>query len=463
MPRLFPGTGGIDLKDIQNKLLASVEKLFERKQFKSLKELLSTMEPADIAEVLSEKGAAERVFLFRLLPKDLAIEVFEFLEGTEREELLASFTDTEVAAIIEEMSDDDRTALFDELPAKTVKKLLAHLSPEERKLANALLNYAADSAGRIMTPEFIDLKENMTAAKALDRIRATAAKKETIYTSFVVSPERKLKGTVHLEDLILASPETTVTDLMDELPVFVSTDTDQEEAAATMSKYDLQTIPVVDREHRLVGILTFDDILDIVQEEATEDFEKMAGISPVDESYLDAAILTLTRKRFTWLLVCIVTQLFSSFILAHYSFALESVVALAFFIPLLTGTGGNTGTQAATLVIRGLTVGEITKEDVHKVITKEIISGLLLGGALALLASLRAWSMGTGYGVAATVAVSVAGVVMLGNLVGAFLPFVAKKFNIDPAVMSGPFITTVVDIMGLLIYFEVARRVLVLG
>ena len=449
--------------DLQNKFLASVDKLFERKQFKSLKELLSTMEPADIAEILAEKAAAERAFLFRLLPKDLAIEVFEFMEGTEREELLANFTDSEVASIIEEMSDDDRTALFDELPAKTVKKLLAHLSPEERKLANALLNYPADSAGRIMTPEFIDLKEGMTVARALERIRATAAKKETIYTSFVVSPERRLKGTVHLEDLILAAPETPLTDVMDGQPVFVTTSTDQEEAAKTMSRYDLQTIPVVDREERLVGILTFDDILDVIQEEATEDFERMAGIQPVEENYLEAGVFTLARKRLTWLLVCIVTQLFSSFILQSYTFALESAVALAFFIPMLIGTGGNTGTQAATLVIRGFTLGEIIKTDIHKVLSKEILSGLLLGGSLAVLASLRAWMMGTGAGIAITVAISVVGVVMLGNLVGALLPFIAKKFRIDPAVMSGPFITTVVDILGLLLYFEVARRVLHLG
>ena len=449
--------------DLQNKFLASVDKLFERKQFKSLKELLSTMEPADIAEILAEKAATERAFLFRLLPKDLAIEVFEFMEGTEREELLANFTDLEVASIIEEMSDDDRTALFDELPAKTVKKLLAHLSPEERKLANALLNYPADSAGRIMTPEFIDLKEGMTVAKALERIRATAAKKETIYTSFVVSPERRLKGTVHLEDLILAAPETPLTDVMDGQPVFVTTATDQEEAAKTMSRYDLQTIPVVDKEERLVGILTFDDILDVIQEEATEDFERMAGIQPVEENYLEAGVVTLARKRLTWLLVCIVTQLFSSFILQSYTFALESAVALAFFIPMLIGTGGNTGTQAATLVIRGFTLGEIIKTDIHKVLSKEILSGLLLGGSLAVLASVRAWMMGTGAGIAITVAISVVGVVMLGNLVGAILPFIAKRFRIDPAVMSGPFITTVVDILGLLLYFEVARRVLHLG
>ncbi len=451
------------MTDLQNKFLASVDKLFERKQFKSLKELLSTMEPADLAEVLAEKAATERAFLFRLLPKDLAIEVFEFMEGTEREELLANFTDSEVASIIEEMSDDDRTALFDELPAKTVKKLLAHLSPEERKLANALLNYPADSAGRIMTPEFIDLKEGMSVARALERIRATAAKKETIYTSFVVSPERRLKGTVHLEDLILAAPETPLTDVMDGQPVFVTTSTDQEEAAKKMSRYDLQTIPVVDKEERLVGILTFDDILDVIQEEATEDFERMAGIQPVEENYLEAGVITLARKRLTWLLVCIVTQLFSSFILQSYTFALESAVALAFFIPMLIGTGGNTGTQAATLVIRGFTLGEIIKTDIHKVLSKEILSGLLLGGSLAVLASVRAWMMGTGVGIAITVAISVVGVVMLGNLVGALLPFAAKKFKIDPAVMSGPFITTVVDILGLLLYFEVARRVLDLG
>ncbi len=451
------------MTDLRNKFLESVDKLFERRQFQSLKELFDTMEPVDIAEILAEKAAPERAFLFRLLPKDLAVDVFEFMEGSEREEMLAGFTDTEVASIIEAMSDDDRTALFDELPAQTVTKLLSHLSAEERKLANTLLNYPADSAGHIMTPEFIDLKEGMTVAQAIDRIRATAARKETIYTSFVLGPDRRLKGTVSLEDLILAAPETPLTALVDGNPVFVATSTDQEEAAKTMSRYDLQTLPVVDKEERLVGILTFDDILDIVQEEATEDFERMAGIRPVEEGYLDAGVVMLARKRLTWLLVCIVTQLFSSTILERYTFALESMVALAFFIPLLIDTGGNTGTQAATLVIRGLTGGEIGMSDLRGVLFKESLSGLLLGSVLAALASFRAWTMGTGFGVALTVAISVVGVVMLGNLVGALLPFIAKKFRIDPAVMSGPFITTVVDILGLLLYFEVARRVLGLG
>lgn len=446
--------------DLKEKFLASLDKLFERKQFKSLKELMAVMEAADVAEILAEKTPTERVFLFRLLHKDQAIEVFEFMEGAEREELLSSFTDSEAASIIEEMSDDDRTALFDELPAKTVKKLLSHLSPKERGLANTLLNYPPDSAGHIMTTEFIDLKERMTASQAIDRIRATAGKKETIYTSFVVAPDRRLRGTVQLEDLILAAPDVPITDIMDTNPVFVSTSDDREETARTMSRYDLQALPVVDSEERLVGIVTFDDILDVIQDEATEDFERMAGIQPVDENYLEAGVLTLSRKRLTWLLVCIVTQLFSTTILEHYTFALESVVALAFFIPLLIDTGGNTGTQASTLVIRGLTVGEIEEADLGHVLLKESLSGLLLGTVLALLASLRAWTMGTGPGVALTVAISVVGVVMLGNLVGAFLPFAAKKMKADPAVMSGPLITTVVDVLGLLLYLEVARRLL---
>ncbi len=451
------------MEQIREHIVDDVNELYGEKRFRELKELLSAMEPADIAEILSDKAASERALLFRILPKDTAIEVFEFLEGQEREELLHSFTDTETAAIIEEMSDDDRTALFEELPAKTVKKLLAHLSPEERRLANTLMNYPEESAGRVMTPEFIDLKESMTAEEALIRIRRTAAKKETIYTTFVVSPDRKLKGTLHLEDLILASPETPVQELMDDQPVFVETSTDQEDAAQTMSKYDLQSLPVVDLEKRLVGILTFDDILDIVEEEATEDFERMAGIQPLEDDYLDTSIVSVVRKRLPWLLVCIVTQFFSSSILEHYTFALESVVALAFFIPMLIDTGGNTGTQASTLVIRGLTVGTIQVKNIARVLGREAVAGFMLGIVLATFGALRAWFMGTGVGVVFVVGVSVTAVVVTGSVIGALLPFVAEKIKIDPAVMSGPFITTVVDVLGLLLYFEVARLVLSLG
>ena len=414
------------MTDLRNKFLESVDKLFERRQFQSLKELFDTMEPVDIAEILAEKAAPERAFLFRLLPKDLAVDVFEFMEGSEREEMLAGFTDTEVASIIEAMSDDDRTALFDELPAQTVTKLLSHLSAEERKLANTLLNYPADSAGHIMTPEFIDLKEGMTVAQAIDRIRATAARKETIYTSFVLGPDRRLKGTVSLEDLILAAPETPLTALVDGNPVFVATSTDQEEAAKTMSRYDLQTLPVVDKEERLVGILTFDDILDIVQEEATEDFERMAGIRPVEEGYMDAGVVMLARKRLTWLLVCIVTQLFSSTILERYTFALESMVALAFFIPLLIGTGGNAGSQTTSTIIRALAVGDIDLGDALHTLWHELRVGLLLGVGMALVAYGRALTWGSSAALAATVSLAILTIVIWANLLGSVLPLLAS-------------------------------------
>jgi len=256
--------------------------LLAQQRFSEIKERLSSLEPADVSEILSEVPTPKRALLFRLLPKDLAIEVFEHMEGSEREELLNSFTDKETAEIVENMSDDDRTALFDELPAKTVKKLLRHLSPEERQIANSLLNYRPFSAGRIMTPEFIDLKASMTAQEAIQHIRKEARGKETIYTCFVTDHERHLLGVVELEDLILANPETPVSVLMEDDPVYVTTDTDQEECAQIMSKYDLHALPVVDREKRLVGIVTFDDVLDVVEEEATEDFEKMAGIQPVE-------------------------------------------------------------------------------------------------------------------------------------------------------------------------------------
>lgn len=450
------------MNDLHHKFLESIDKLFQAKKFKSLKELLSTMEPADIAEIMGEKPPVERVFLFRLLAKDLAIEVFEFMDSTEIEEMLAHFSDSEVSEIMEEMSDDDRTALFDELPAKTVKKLLLRLSPDERKVANMLLNYSPSSAGRIMTPEYIDLKEEMTTEEAIGRIRRNARSKETIYTCFVVDTQRYLKGVVDLETLIMAEPHTLVGAVMDD-PVYATTTTDQEEVAQVMSKYDLQAIPIVDTEKRLVGIITFDDVLDIIEEEATEDFERMAGIQPVEESYLDASVFTLARKRFMWLFICILTEAVTSVVLKRYSFALQSVVALTFFIPLLIGTGGNAGTQASTLVIRGLTLGDIEWEDIGKVIFREILTGILLGGALAIFGLGRAYMLHTGYGVALTVAFAIIAVVLLGNMAGTLLPFIAQMLHIDPAIMSGPFITTIVDVFGLIVYFEIARNILSLS
>jgi magnesium transporter len=451
------------MKDRIDRLFSRIDSLLLEQRLSETKEALSKMEPADISAILAEAPRARRVLIFRLLPKDLAIEVFEYLEGPRREEVLDSFTESEAAEIIEEMSDDDRTALLEELPAKTVRKLMLHLSPEERKIANRLLNYPEDSAGRIMTAEYIDLKASMTATEALQHIRKEARSKETIYTCFVMDGERHLLGAVELENIILAQPETLVSDLMDEEPVHVTTTTDQEKLARIMSRYDLQVIPVVDLEGRLVGIVTFDDVLDIVEEEATEDFERMAGIQPVEESYLDTGMLTLARKRFTWLLVCILTQAVTSSILKHHEAVIQNVVALAFFIPFLIDSGGNAGTQSSTLMIRGMTLGEIKWGNLGRVFMRELLTGLLLGGALAIIGIIRAVTLGTGTEVAITVGISLVAVVLIGNLAGVVLPFAARAMRLDPAIVSGPFITTVVDVFGLLIYFGIASRVMGIG
>ncbi|HHV53701.1 MAG: magnesium transporter [Synergistales bacterium] len=441
-------------------LLPKLQELLVEGDYMSVKRLLSGMEPPDLAEMLDAIPPRTRVLLFRLLPKNLAIEVFEHLEGSAREELLDHFTDSEIAEIIEEMSDDDRTALFDELPAKTVKKLLLKLSPAERDIANELLNYPESSAGRIMTPEFVDLKEYMTAEEAIRRIRQQARKKETIYTCFVIDRERRLLGVVNLEDLIMAEPQTPVRAIMNLDPVCVRTDTDQEEVARIMARYDLHTIPVVDKENRLVGIITFDDIMDVLEEETTEDFERMAGIQPIEEGYLDAGIFTLTRKRLPWLVICALIETVSSFVLQKYSIEIQSVVALAYFIPLLIDTGGNVGAQSATLMIRGMAVGEIGWRDLWKVFVREVFIALLLGSVLVALVMARAFMLSAGPDIALVVASALVFVVLLGNLAGIALPVIAKLFRVDPAVMSGPFITTIVDVCGLIIYFRIARFVL---
>ncbi|HRW87355.1 MAG TPA: magnesium transporter [Thermovirgaceae bacterium] len=451
------------MRERLDRLYSHIERLLQEYRFPETKEALSTMEPADISEMLVGSPRAKMVLIFRLLPKDLAIEVFEHMEGSGREELLASFTEEEAAEIIEEMSDDDRTALLDELPAKTVKKLMQHLSPEERKIANRLLNYPEDSAGRIMTAEYIGLKASMTVVDALQHIRREARSKETIYTCFVMDRERRLKGVVDLEDIILAQPETLISDLMDDDPVHVRTTMDQEELARLMSRYDLHVIPVVDLEDRLVGIVTFDDVLDIVEEEATEDFERMAGIQPIDEKYLDTGVFTLAGKRLTWLMVCILTQALTSSILKYHESSIQSVVALTFFIPFLIDSGGNTGTQSSTLMIRGMTLGEIEWGNIGRVFMREAFTGLMLGAALALFGVFRAITLGTGTDVAVVVAVSLVAVVLIGNLAGVILPFAARALRFDPAIVSGPFITTVVDVVGLLVYFGIATRIMGLG
>lgn len=440
-----------------DQLIEHLRELVEQKEFRQIKELLSEVEPVDIAEKLEDVEPTELVFFFRLLPKDMASEVFELIDFDTQQLFLNHASDSEVAALLEDMSDDDRTELFDELPAKTVKKLLRHLSQEERRTANQLLGYPADSAGRIMTPEYIDLKAQMTAQEALTRIRETASTKETIYTCFVTDAYRHLMGTISLEDLLMADPTSPVGEIMDLTPIWATTTDDQEEAARLISRYDLHTLPVVDSEERLVGIITFDDVLDVIEEEATEDFELKAGVSPMDEDYLDASIWTLVRKRFTWLIICIVAESMTSSVLRHYSSVVQQAVALTFFVPLLIGTGGNSGTQSATLMVRSMTLGTWEWSHLGQILKRELLTGLCLGIVLGTLAFGRAWLLAPPFAVMVAVGISLACVVVLGNLIGTFLPLLALALKTDPAVMSGPLITTAVDVLGLAVYFQIAR------
>ena len=449
--------GGAKMFSQEKLRFRSIELSIAKKNFREAKDQLTDMEPADIADGLKDLPPAQLVLFFRLLPKDTAIEVFELLDFDEQERFLKHASDEEVREMLEEMSDDDRTELFDELPAGTVNRLLLKLSPEERRVANALLGYPDDSCGRIMTAEYVLLAATMTAKEALASIRSKAYSKETIYTSFVVDSARRLIGSVELEDLILAAPATLVSSIMNEAPVSILTTDDQEEAARIISRWDLHTLPVVDKEKRLVGIITFDDVLDVVEEEATEDFERMAGIEPVDENYLDANIFMIARKRFFWLIVCIVAEALTSTVLKHYSPVLRHTVALTFFIPLLIGTGGNAGTQAATLMIRGMATGEIEWVSIGRILARELGTALLVGGILGAIGLGWAYFQGSGVGVSITVACAVVMVVILGNLAGTLLPLMARAVHFDPAVMAGPFITTVVDVFGLIIYFEIAR------
>lgn len=446
----------------RNELIENLRDLTRQKAFRQVKEQLSTFDPVDIAEQLDELPPAELVFFFRLLPKDMASEVFELIDLETQQTFLNHAGDDEVAALLEDMSDDDRTELLEELPAKTVKRLLKNLSPGERSVANKLLGYPAESAGRIMTPEYIDLKDSMTVGEALAKIRRVADSKETIYTTFVTDSGRHLIGTVSLEDLIMAGLNDRVRDVMELAPFWAYTTDDQEDAARLLSRYDLHTLPVVDTEERLVGIITFDDVLDVLEEEATEDFELAAGVSPMEEDYLDASLFTLVRKRLLWLIICIFAESLTSSVIRHYEGVIGSAVALSFFVPLLIGTGGNSGTQSATLMVRGMTLGNFRWRQLGGLLIREAAVGLMLGLALGLLAFGRAWLMHPPLAVMLAVGIGLCGVVMVANLIGVLLPLLARALHIDPAVMSGPLITTTVDVVGLALYFQVAKHCLAL-
>ncbi len=437
-----------------------LDRLLEARDLDTLKRVLAVMPQADVAAMLAERPEADRVILFRLLDKDRAIDVFEQLDVDQQRRLLEAFTEERAQEVVASLDPDDRARLLDELPAKVAKRLLQALPPEQRDATAMLLGYPEQTAGRIMTPEYVDLRPHMTAGEALARIRAIALDKETIYTCFVVDATRHLIGTVSLKDLVLASPGALVAGLMKPSPVSARTEDDQEAVARLLTRYDLLAVPILDREGRLVGIVTVDDVVDVLEAETTEDIYRMGAVEAGETTYFRGGIARAVHQRIGWLLLLLVTNFLTSQVISSHADLLAVSVALAAFIPLLTASGGNVGAQSSTVVVRGLAVQELSWKRAPWALAREGAVGLVIGLLLAALAfAWAAWLSGS-VAVAAVVGATLVVVTTLASLAGTFLPLAFARLGLDPALMSTPFITTVVDVVGVLLYFAMARMVL---
>ncbi len=435
--------------------------LLEAKNYSKLKEILSETEPADIAYMFEDLPERNMPLLYRLLPKELAAEVFVELDTDTQEMLIRGFSDAELKEVLDELYLDDAVDIIEEMPANVVKRIIRQTEPEMRNSINEILNYPKDSAGSVMTIELVDLKESMTVQDAFTRIRRTGLDKETIYTCYVTDKNRILLGTVSAKDLLLSDEECVIADIMETNPICVHTHDDKEEVALELSKYDLLAIPVVDNEERLVGIVTVDDAIDVLQEEATEDIEKMAGIMPSEKPYLKTGILDTCRQRIPWLLLLMVSSTFTGKIITHYEDALGELLILTAFIPMIMGTGGNSGSQSSVTVIRGLSLEEIEFRDIFKILWKEFGVALLCGFILALATFVKVITLdGETAMIGLVVALTMFFTILLAKLVGCVLPLLAKKVGFDPAVMASPFITTIVDALSLVVYFDIASRIL---
>ncbi len=455
------------MEEEREKLLEKIEDLISRKRYAQLRDLLLPMEAPDIAALCG--ALEERVpLVFRLLPKEQAAEVFVELDSDQQELLIQSFSNTELKEVLDELYLDDTVDIVEEMPANVVKRILKHSDPEMRKSINEILKYPEDSAGSIMTTEFVDLKETMTVEDALKRIRRTGPDKETINICYVIDEGRHLIGLLSIRTLLLAEEDDIIGDIMERNFICVQTLDDQESTARALSKYDFLALPVVDTENRLVGIVTVDDAMDVLQEEVTEDIEKMAAILPSDKPYLKTGVLETWKARTPWLLVLMLSATFTGIILTHFEGALMSCAILTSFVPMLSGTGGNSGTQASTAVIRALSLGEVRFSDLIRVIWKEFRVSLCCGICLACGNFLKMlvvdrWLLHNPAVtplVALVVCCTLVGTVICAKLVGCSLPILAEKIGFDPAVMASPFISTIVDSISLLIYFQIASAIL---
>ena len=436
--------------------------LIQEKQYSAVRTELSEWNEADIAQILEEiEDVQQQVKVFRILPKSIAADVFAYLPIEVEQSIITSITDKEATNIIDNLMADDAADLMEEMPAGVVKKLLANVSSEQRRDINHLLRYPDDSAGSIMTVEFVDLKASLTVGQAIERIRRTGVDKETINIAYVLDKERHLIGTVALRYLLLHNEDEIIGDFMNDNIISVNTLTDQEEVAKLMSKYDFTTMPVVDNEDRLVGIVTVDDIIDIMTEEATEDIEKMAAIVPTDKPYSRTTVFETWKKRIPWLLLLMISATVTGKIITHYENALGTYVVLTSFIPMLMDTGGNAGGQASVTIIRGLSLNEIEFSDIFKVIWKEIRVAVLCGITLVAANFVKIMIIdNVGITVALIVCLTLVVSVIFAKVVGCSLPMFAQKLGFDPAVMASPFITTIVDALSLMIYFAIATKLL---
>jgi len=443
--------------------------LLESKKYSAIKEILITMNPSDIAEVLSGVDEKTLPMLFRLLPKEEAAEAFVEMEPDIQEILINAFSAKELHEVVDELYVDDAADLVDEMPANVVKRILAAADPQMRKEINEILKYPDNSAGAVMTTEYIALRPQMTVAEAIEKIKRVGTDSETIYTSYVTDDKKRLIGYTTAKDLLLAKDSTIlIREFMDENVISVTTETDQEEVAQMLSKYNFIALPVVDKENRMVGIVTYDDAMDIIEEEATEDIEIMAGMSPSDTTYLRATVFEIFKQRIPWLSILMLSATFTGIIITSFQNKLAACVALTAFIPMLTGTGGNSGTQSSVTVIRALSLGELELSDVIKVVWKEIRTAVLCGLTLAILCfakilivdKLLMHNDGVTVYVALVVCLTMALTVLFAKIIGCLLPFIATKLGADPAVMASPFISTIVDATSLIIYFMIASAIL---
>lgn len=442
--------------------------LLEEKKFTELKNILNEMNPADFAEYIEAVPRSQLILVFRLLPKELASEAFVELDSDQQMYLIESFTDKELSVVLDELFVDDFADIVEEMPAVVAKRMLKNTDSETRKTVNQILAYPEDSAGSIMTTEYVALRKSMTVAAAFDKIRKVGIDKETIYTCYVTDSKRRLSGVVSARQLMLADSDALISDIMNFDPIFAYTHDDKEYVVQLFDKYDMLALPIVDAEERLVGIVTVDDAIDVLQEETTEDFEKMAAIVPTEKPYLKTGVFDIFKSRIIWLLILMISATFTGMIITSFEGALASCVILTAFMPMLMNTAGNSGSQASVTVIRALSLGEIEYRDVLRVLWKELRVSILCGFALSVLNFIKMWlfdmlllkTEGLTLLVASVVSITLFFTVFIAKLVGCTLPIAAKKLGFDPAVMASPFITTIVDAISLMIYFLIASQVL---